>query len=258
MKDSNRRPVMRSEAKIVPMKCVPASLDARVDQYDSNALTNELGLYGCAVIEKLLGQEECAFLAGLYDREEHFRSHIHMARHGFGKGEYRYFKYPLPDLVDNLRRSLYPRLAIVANDWNKRSGTSQRYPETHGEYLDLCHDAGQTRPTPLLLQYGPGDFNCLHQDLYGDLAFPIQVAILLSEPGRDFAGGEFALTEQRPRMQSRVEVVPLKQGDAVAFAVHNRPVQGSRGSYRVNMRHGVSRVRWGRRHTLGIIFHDAR
>ena len=181
-----------------------------------------------------------------------------MARHGFGKGEYRYFKYPLPELLGSLRTALYPRLAMVANQWNERMSVAQRYPETHAAFLDECHKAGQTRPTPLLLQYVPGDFNCLHQDLYGDLAFPIQVAILLSEPGRDFTGGEFVLTEQRPRMQSRVEVVPLAQGDAVAFAVHNRPVKGTKGNYRVNLRHGVSRLRSGLRHTVGIIFHDAR
>jgi hypothetical protein len=181
-----------------------------------------------------------------------------MARHGFGKGEYRYFKYPLPHLVDGLRTGLYPHLAAVANEWNGRMGIDERYPDVHALFLKRCHDAGQTRPTPLLLQYVLGDFNCLHQDLYGDLAFPIQVAILLSEPGKDFTGGEFVLTEQRPRMQSRAEVVPLRQGDAVAFAVHNRPVQGSKGNYRVNLRHGVSRVRSGMRHTVGIIFHDAR
>jgi hypothetical protein len=180
-----------------------------------------------------------------------------MARHGFGKGEYRYFKYPLPDLLGGLRTALYPRLADVANEWNARMGIDRRYPGNHAAFLKQCHDAGQARPTPLLLQYVAGDFNCLHQDLYGDLAFPIQVAILLSQPGTDFTGGEFVLTEQRPRMQSRAEVVPLLQGDAVAFAVHNRPVQGSKGNYRVNLRHGVSRVRSGMRHTVGIIFHDA-
>lgn len=181
-----------------------------------------------------------------------------MARHGFGKGEYRYFRYPLPDLIGGLRGALYPRLAEVANRWNERMGIAMRYPSTHAAFLEQCHAAGQVRPTPLLLQYVPGDFNCLHQDLYGDLAFPLQVAILLSEPGEDFTGGEFALTEQRPRMQSRVEVVPLRQGDAVAFAVHNRPVQGTKGNYRVNLRHGVSRLRSGMRHTVGIIFHDAK
>ncbi|WP_054310837.1 2OG-Fe(II) oxygenase [Mesorhizobium sp. 1M-11] len=231
--------------------------DERVASYDWKALAADLDTYGCAVLEKLASPEECKATADLYPHEEHFRSHIVMARHGFGKGEYRYFKYPLPDLISGLRTALYPHLATVANAWNGRMGIDQRYPATHQDYLDLCHDAGQKRPTPLLLQYKAGDFNCLHQDLYGDLAFPIQVAVLLSEPGRDFIGGEFVLTEQRPRMQSRAEVVPLRQGDAVAFAVHNRPVQGTKGNYRVNLRHGVSRIRSGHRHTVGIIFHDA-
>lgn len=234
------------------------SAGARVAAYDWQALAGELDGFGCAVLPKLLTPEECRDVAALYSDESYFRSHIIMARHGFGKGEYRYFKYPLPDLIGGLRTTLYPRLANVANAWNQRMGIDQRYPGEHAAFLRECHEAGQARPTPLLLQYVPGDFNCLHQDLYGDLAFPIQVAILLSEPGRDFTGGEFALTEQRPRMQSRVEVVPLRQGDAVAFAVHNRPVQGSKGNYRVNLRHGVSRVRSGMRHTVGIIFHDAR
>lgn len=232
--------------------------EARVASYDWEALTTELDGFGCAIIEKLMSPEECQTIASLYPDEEHFRSHIHMARHGFGKGEYRYFKYPLPTLLGGLRTALYPRLSVVANSWNDRMGISDRYPEQHADFLKKCHDAGQTRPTPLLLQYVPGDFNCLHQDLYGDLAFPLQVAILLSEPGRDFTGGEFVLTEQRPRMQSRAEVVPLEQGDAVTFAVHNRPVQGGRGNYRVNLRHGVSRLRSGMRHTAGLIFHDAR
>jgi uncharacterized protein len=236
----------------------PASADARVVRYDWRALAGDLGAQGCAVLERLLAPEECRQIAALYPQEQHFRSHIHMARHGFGKGEYRYFNYPLPDLIGGLRTALYPRLVEIANDWNARMGIERRYPAQHAAFLKQCHDAGQTRPTPLLLQYVPGDFNCLHQDLYGDLAFPLQIAILLSEPGSDFTGGEFVLTEQRPRMQSRVEVVPLRQGDAVAFAVHNRPVQGTRGSYRVNLRHGVSRVRTGLRHTLGIIFHDAK
>ncbi|KRE12258.1 proline hydroxylase [Bosea sp. Root483D1] len=235
-----------------------ASAEARVAAYDWTALAGELDGFGCAVLPGLLTPEECRGVAALYPDESHFRSHIVMARHGFGKGEYRYFRYPLPDLIGGLRTALYPHLAGVANAWNVRMGIDERYPDAHAAFLRQCHEAGQGRPTPLLLQYVPGDFNCLHQDLYGDLAFPIQVAILLSEPGRDFTGGEFALTEQRPRMQSRVEVVPLRQGDAVAFAVHNRPVQGSKGNYRVNLRHGVSRVRSGRRHTLGIIFHDAR
>jgi hypothetical protein len=209
-------------------------------------------------MEKLLSAEECAEIAALYSDEERFRSHIVMARHGFGKGEYRYFKYPLPEMLQDLRTALYARLADIANAWSERMRMEQRYPPTHAEFLKLCHNAGQTHPTPLLLQYVAGDFNALHQDLYGDLAFPIQVAILLSEPGRDFTGGEFVLTEQRPRMQSRVEVVPLRQGDAVAFAVHNRPVRGAKGTYRVNLRHGVSRLRSGKRHTVGVIFHDAK
>jgi hypothetical protein len=196
---NSRKPLMKSRANIVSIKTASTSLDARVGRYDWRALTTELDLHGCAVMEKLLEPEECASIAALYAREEHFRSHIHMARHGFGKGEYRYFKYPLPDLVGDLRTALYPRLASVANGWNELSGMPERYPDTHAEFLTLCHGAGQTRPTPLLLQYGPGDFNCLHQDLYGDLAFPIQVAILLSKPGHDFSGGEFVLTEQRPR-----------------------------------------------------------
>lgn len=230
----------------------------RVDGYDWHALGGDLDTYGCAILERLLPPRDCGAIAALYAHEEHFRSHIHMARHGFGKGEYRYFKYPLPDILQGLRKSLYPHLAGVANHWNTLLGDAQRYPLDHAAFLKACHDAGQQRPTPLLLQYGPGDFNCLHQDLYGDLAFPLQVAILLSEPGGDFTGGEFVLTEQRPRMQSRAEVVPLRQGDAVVFAVHDRPVVGTRGAYRVKLRHGVSRVRSGQRHTVGIIFHDAR
>ena len=246
---------MNAHAKVAAS--VVEAVEARVAGYDWPALAAELDGFGCAVIEKLLSPEQCRQIASLYPQEQHFRSHIHMARHGFGKGEYRYFRYPLPDLLGGLRSALYPRLAGVANQWNERMGQAMRYPATHAEFLEQCHAAGQTRPTPLLLQYVPGDFNCLHQDLYGDLAFPQQVAILLSEPGRDVSGGEFVLTEQRPRMQSRVDVVPLRQCDGVAFAVHNRPVKGSHGHYRVNLRHGVSRIRSGRRHTLGILFHDA-
>ena len=234
-----------------------SAAEARIAGYDWASVTGDLDAYGCAVLPKLLSPEESRAIAALYPEENHFRSHIRMARHGFGKGEYRYFKYPLPDLLGGFRTALYPQLAGVANAWNGRMGLDERYPEDHASFLKRCHKAGQTRPTPLLLQYATGDFNCLHQDLYGELAFPIQVAILLSQPCRDFTGGEFVLTEQRPRMQSRAEVVPLAQGDAVVFAVHNRPVQGAKGNYRVNLRHGVSRVRSGMRHTVGIIFHDA-
>ncbi len=230
----------------------------RLAGYDWPALHAEMDRHGHAVLNDLLAPRECRDLAALYQDEAHFRSHIHMARHGFGRGEYRYFRYPLPDPLAGLRAALYARLAPIANAWAARLGQAGRYPADHAAFLRQCHAAGQSRPTPLLLQYGAGDFNCLHQDLYGDLAFPIQVAVLLSRPGRDFTGGEFVLTEQRPRMQSRAEVVPLAQGDAVAFAVHTRPIQGGRGDYRVNMRHGVSRLRGGLRHTLGIIFHDAR
>jgi hypothetical protein len=217
----------------------------------------DLDAYGAAVLERLLAPEECDAVTAMYPDEATFRSRIVMTRHGFGRGEYKYFRYPLPDLVEKLRTNLYPRLAPIANRWNEELHIGVRYPESHAEFLQRCHDAGQRRPTPLLLQYGEGDYNCLHQDLYGEHVFPIQVAVLLSEPGRDFAGGDFVLTEQRPRMQSRVEVVPLRQGDAVAFSVHHRPVNGTRGTYRVNLKHGVSRIRRGDRHTLGIIFHDA-
>jgi uncharacterized protein len=217
----------------------------------------ELDEYGGSILEHLLTAEECDAVTAIYSDERVFRSRVVMARHGFGRGEYKYFGYPLPNLVDRLRTNLYPRLAPVANRWNEALRSDVRYPAQHAEFLERCHAAGQRRPTPLLLQYGEGDYNCLHQDLYGEHVFPIQVAVLLSEPGRDFSGGDFVLTEQRPRMQSRVDVMPLRQGDAVAFAVHHRPVRGTRGTYRVNLRHGVSRVRSGHRHTLGIIFHDA-
>jgi hypothetical protein len=224
---------------------------------DWERVARDLDAEGNALLEDVLSVDECQAIAALYPEEEHFRSRVVMGRHGFGRGEYKYFNYPLPEVVEGLRNALYPRLAPVANRWNVAMGLSVQYPERHADFIRRCHDAGQIRPTPLLLQYGEGDYNCLHQDLYGEHVFPIQVAILLSEPGEDFAGGEFVLTEQRPRMQSRPEVVPLRQGDAVAFAVHHRPVQGTRGAYRVNLRHGVSRLRSGRRHTLGIIFHDA-
>ncbi|MBZ4374783.1 2OG-Fe(II) oxygenase [Corallococcus sp. AS-1-6] len=217
----------------------------------------ELDARGCAVLEQLLTPDECEALALLYDLDDAFRSRVVMARHGFGRGEYKYFDHPLPELVTKLRTALYPHLVPIANRWNTAMGIDVRYPDAHADFLARCHEAGQVRPTPLLLRYGVDDYNCLHQDLYGEHVFPLQVAILLSEPGRDFTGGEFVLTEQRPRMQSRAEVVPLRQGDAVVFAVHHRPVQGTRGTYRVNLRHGVSRVRSGQRHTAGIIFHDA-
>ena len=248
---------MSSSARAISSAPVDNSAEARVAAYDWPALAAELDGSGCATLRAILSREECRAIAALYSDESHFRSRVHMARHGFGKGEYRYFRHPLPDLIGELRTALYSRLAPVANGWNVRMKLDERYPEEHAAFLTRCHDAGQARPTPLLLQYVEGDFNCLHQDLYGELAFPIQVVVLLSQPGKDFTGGELVLTEQRPRMQSRAEVVPLEQGDAVAFAVHHRPVQGSKGSYRVNLRHGVSRVRSGLRHTLGIIFHDA-
>jgi hypothetical protein len=229
----------------------------RVAALDAARIGRELDERGSAVVESLLTREECRELAGMYDDDGHFRSRVVMAKHGFGRGEYRYFAYPLPRAVQSLRTALYPPLARIANGWNTRLGVDTRYPEAHADFLALCHEAGQTRPTPLVLHYGAGDYNCLHRDLYGALVFPLQVAILLSSPREDFVGGEFVLTEQRPRMQSRAEVVPLSQGDAVVFAVSERPVIGTRGVYRVTHRHGVSRVRSGRRHTLGVIFHDA-
>ncbi len=234
-----------------------AGPEQRVAGLDWRDLAESLDAHGSAILRGVLSVEECAALAGSYPDETLFRSRVVMARHGFGRGEYKYFAYPLPPLVARLREGLYPPLAEIANRWNAALGIEVRYPSRHQAFLGRCHAAGQTRPTPLLLQYGEGDYNCLHQDLYGEHVFPLQVALLLSEPGRDFKGGEFVLTEQRPRMQSRAEVVPLAQGDGVVFPVHHRPVQGARGVYRVNLRHGVSRVRSGRRHTLGIIFHDA-
>ncbi len=230
----------------------------RIQALDWERISRDLDDQGNAILKRILSVNECHALAALYPDDSLFRSRVVMSRHGFGRGEYQYFDYPLPEIISEVRTAIYPRLAPIANRWNTLMGLDVRYPETHSEFLMRCHDAGQLRPTPLLLQYGEGDYNCLHQDLYGEHVFPIQVTILLSEPGTNFTGGEFILTEQRPRMQSRPEVVPLRQGDAVAFAVHHRPVQGKRGSYRVNMRHGVSRLRSGHRHTLGIIFHDAK
>lgn len=234
------------------------SIGDRVAGVDWQHTSQELDAFGNVVLPGLLLPDECDSLAALYSDDKHFRSRIVMERFSFGRGEYKYFSYPLPQIIAELRESLYSRLESVANRWNQALGMDVRYPRAHSDFIRRCHEAGQLRPTPLLLRYGRGDFNCLHQDLYGEHVFPIQVAILLSQPGRDFTGGEFVLTEQRPRMQSRVEVAPLSKGDAVAFAVNYRPAQGKRGYYRVNFRHGVSRLRSGQRYTLGVIFHDAK
>ncbi|MBE1528780.1 hypothetical protein GGC65_003236 [Sphingopyxis sp. OAS728] len=233
------------------------TIETKIAALDWDAVAASLDREGWAVLPGLLGGGACDATAALYAQDAGFRSHVHMARHGFGRGEYRYFAYPLPPLVADLRGGLYPHLVQIANRWHERMGMAVRFPDEHAAFLARCHDAGQRRPTPLLLQYGAGDYNCLHQDLYGEHVFPLQVAVLLSAPDADFAGGEFVLTEQRPRMQSRAAVVPLAKGDAVVFAVNVRPVRGARGDYRVMMRHGVSEIRSGRRHTLGVIFHDA-
>jgi hypothetical protein len=230
----------------------------RIKKLDWERISQDLDAQGSAILERVLSADECQALAQLYSEDGLFRSRVVMSRHGFGRGEYKYFDYPLPEIIAELRTAIYPQLAPIANRWNSAMGIGVRYPEKNADFIKRCHDAGQPKPTPLLLQYGEGDSNCLHQDLYGEHVFPVQVTILLSEPGKDFTGGEFVLTEQRPRMQSRAEVVPLRQGDAVAFAVHRRPVQGTRGTYRVNLRHGVSRLRSGHRHSVGIIFHDAK
>jgi uncharacterized protein len=229
----------------------------RVNAIDWARVSGDLDANGSAPIERLISPAECEALASLYPVDALFRSRVVMARHGFGRGEYKYFGYPLPGLVESFRSALYPRLVPIANRWYDAMGIDVRFPDRHADFIDRCHSAGQQRPTPLLLQYGADDYNCLHQDLYGEHVFPLQLTVLLSEPGRDFEGGEFVMTEQRPRMQSRPQVVSLRQGDAVVFAVHQRPVPGTRGWYRVNLRHGVSRVRSGHRHTAGIIFHDA-
>ena len=236
---------------------VEADVAARVRSIDAAALEGDLDAQGWSVVRDLLTAAECDELASLYTQDAGFRSRVVMARHGFGKGEYRYFSYPLPPLVQGLRTALYPRLAPLANRWHERMGMSVRFPAEHAEFIARCAASGQARPTPLLLQYGAGDYNCLHQDLYGEHVFPLQLAVLLSEPATDFGGGEFVLTEQRPRMQTRAAVVPLTKGDAVVFAVNSRPVRGTRGDYRVKLRHGVSKITEGHRHTLGIIFHDA-
>ncbi len=229
----------------------------RVEALDWARIGAELDERGCATTGALLTADECSELRAGYDADGTFRSRVIMARHGFGRGEYKYYAYPLPRPVAALRTALYPHLAPIANRWEEALGRRAAFPDDHAAYLDRCHDAGQTRPTPLILKYGAGDYNCLHQDLYGDLVFPLQLTVLLSVPDRDFTGGEFVLTEQRPRMQSRVEVVPLRQGEGVIFAVNHRPARGTRGHYRVTTRHGVSRLRSGERFTLGVIFHDA-
>lgn len=230
----------------------------RVEAVDWQQVFRDVDSEGNAVIKHILAPAECDEVRTLYDRDELFRNTVVMEQHGFGRGEYRYFRYPLPELIKDLRTEIYPRLATFANRWNEVMGTHTKFPATHKEYLQRCHEAGQDKPTPLILKYGIDDYNCLHQDLYGEHVFPLQIAVLLSEPEKDFTGGEFVMTEQRPRMQSRPMVVPLGKGDGVVFAVHHRPVQGKKSVYRVNLRHGVSRIRSGSRHTLGIIFHDAK
>jgi len=250
--------VTRSTQAWRPREAEARDIGERIASLDWTGVADALDAHGCAVTGPVLAPDDCASLASVYDQAAPFRSRIVMARHGFGRGEYKYFAYPLPDLVAALRAALYPPLAAIANRWNEQMGIATRYPAAHEAFLRRCHKAGQTKPTPLLLQYGAGDYNCLHQDLYGEHVFPLQVAFLLSAPGADFTGGEFVLTEQRPRMQSRAEVVPLRQGEGVIFPVHHRPVRGTRGTYRVNMRHGVSRLHAGHRHTLGVIFHDAK
>jgi hypothetical protein len=236
----------------------PETIEERIRGFDWARIHADLAARGNAVVERVLDVQQCRALAALYAEEPPFRSRVVMGRHGFGRGEYKYFSYPLPPVVAELRFALYPHLAPIANEWNGQMRLDIEYPNAHDAFLKRCHQAGQTRPTPLLLQYGADDYNCLHQDLYGEHVFPLQIAVLLSVPGEDFTGGEFVMTEQRPRMQTRPEVVPLEQGDGVIFAVNERPVQGTRGVYRVKLRHGVSRIRSGHRHTLGVILHDAR
>jgi hypothetical protein len=249
---------MNATVKTITRTASSKDAAARVRTFDWKRVSQDLDAQGSAVIEGILSPDECHALAGLYSKDDIFRSRVVMERHGFGRGEYKYFSYPLPDLIAALRTAIYPHLVPIANHWNDTMGIAVGYPDKHADFIARCHQAGQVKPTPLLLQYGVDDYNCLHQDLYGEHVFPLQLTILLSQPDTDFTGGEFVMTEQRPRMQSRPIVVALRQGDGVVFAVHNRPVQGTRGAYRVNLRHGVSRIRSGHRQTLGIIFHDAR
>ncbi|MFS2005036.1 2OG-Fe(II) oxygenase [Duganella sp. CT11-25] len=249
--------IAQAQASARKLVAASAGIGVHVAGLDWQAIADELNAHGYAIVPGMLTADECAALAAQYAQPQLYRSRVVMAQHGFGSGEYQYFRYPLPSMISALRQSLYGPLAAIANHWHEVMDMEARFPPDHADFLARCHAAGQTRPTPLMLQYGSGDYNCLHQDLYGEHVFPLQAAILLSEPGKDFEGGEFVLTEQRPRMQSRVEVVPLKRGDMVIFPVNHRPAQGTRGVYRVAMRHGVSRLRAGARHTLGIIFHDA-
>ncbi len=248
---------MSARAKTVTAIASAKSVAERVKALDWERVSQDLGARGSAMLEHLISADECQALVELYPEEGIFRSRVVMGRHGFGRGEYKYFSYPLPDIIAGLRTAIYPHLAPIANRWNGALGIDVRYPEKLADFIARCHEAGQLRPTLFLLQYGADDYNCLHQDLYGEHVFPLQVEILLSEPERDFTGGEFVITEQRPRLQSRPEVVPLRQGDAVIFAVYHCPMQGTRGVYRINLRHGVSRVRSGHRYTVGVIFHDA-
>jgi hypothetical protein len=233
------------------------SVEQRVDGADWTQVAGALDVQGWAILPRLISDAEADAIAALYQRADGFRSRVIMARHGFGLGEYRYFSYPLPDIIQSIRTAAYPHLAPIANRWHERIGKEARFPDEHQPFLDRCHQAGQLRPTPLLLEYGPGDYNCLHRDLYGEHVFPLQIAILLDEPGEDFVGGEFVMTEQRPRMQTRPMVLPLRKGDAAVFAVNSRPMKGVRGDYQVKLNHGVSRLYSGKRHTVGIIFHDA-
>jgi hypothetical protein len=233
------------------------SIEERFENVDWTRVHADLDAQGWAIVRKLFSPDEADSVASLYSQEEGFRSHIIMSRHGFGRGEYKYFSYPLPPLVNAVRSAAYSRLAPIANQWNERLKQEIRFPPDHQTFLNRCHRAGQKRPTPLLLEYGSGDYNCLHRDLYGQHVFPLQIAILLNQPGEDFEGGEFVMTEQRPRMQSRAMVLPLKKGDAAIFAVHGRPMKGLRGDYQVKLNHGVSKLHSGTRHTVGIIFHDA-
>ena len=248
---------MNALAKPISPIASSPSIAERAEAIDWEHVSRDLDAHGSAMVERLLSPEECETLAGLYAHDDLFRSRVVMARHGFGRGEYKYFSYPLPDIIADVRTVFYPHLVPIANRWNTAMGINTRYPDTHADFIKRCHQAGQVKPTPLLLQYRADDYNCLHQDLYGEHVFPLQLTILLSAPHKDFTGGEFVMTEQRSRRQSRPIVVPLGLGDGVVFAVHHRPIQGIRGFYRATLRHGVSRLRSGHRHTVGVIFHDA-